>query len=525
MLPKKLTLMVQGTTSDAGKSTLVCALGRALKNKGISVAPFKSQNMALNSAVTEDGGEIGRAQALQAQACGLKPHTDFNPVLLKPTSDIGCQVIINGKPINHDELSSKGNMKARDYHNYKPTAMKAVLDAHKRLTQQYDWIVVEGAGSPAEINLRDRDIANMGFAEAVDCPVIIIADIDRGGVFAHIVGTLDCLSETEKNRVIGFVINRFRGDISLLQPGLDWLEEKTGKPVLGVLPYLMGLHLDSEDSVSLSDPLSDTLIDKSFSSEEKLKVVVPIYPRASNHTDLDPLAAHPQVDLHLVGPSIARLPIPPADLIILPGSKNTRADLAWLKEQGWLPYLQQHLRYGGKILGICGGLQMLGNNINDPLGLEGLAGNSEGFGWLDIETELLKDKTLKNVSGQLILPNQPACDIQGYEIHAGLTSTNTTQHSIIATSDQHICGLLSDDQQIMASYWHGLMDTPDALQAIMRWAGNTSQANNFQQVDYQQLREQSLDVLADSVEQHFDWKKLETALEIFNTESMLKPDD
>lgn len=539
MLPKKLTLMVQGTTSDAGKSTLVCALGRALKNKGISVAPFKPQNMALNSAVTEDGREIGRAQALQAQACGLKPHADFNPVLLKPTSDIGCQVIINGKPIDQSELASKGNMKARDYHNYKPTAMKAVLAAHKRLTQQYDWIVVEGAGSPAEINLRDRDIANMGFAEAVDCPVIIIADIDRGGVFAHIVGTLDCLSKSEQNRVIGFVINRFRGDISLLQSGLDWLEEKTGKPVLGVLPYLMGLHLDSEDSVSLSDPLSDTLIDKRFSSEEKLKVVVPIYPRASNHTDLDPLAAHPQVDLHLEGPSIARLPIPPVDLVILPGSKNTRADLAWLKEQGWLPYLQQHLRYGGKILGICGGLQMLGNSINDPRGIEGPAGNSKGFGWLDIETELLADKTLKNVSGQLTLPNQPSCDIQGYEIHAGLTldskdstKLNTSHHktgnsyqSIIATSDQHICGLLSDDQQILASYWHGLMDTPEALQAIMRWAGNTSQANNFQQVDYQQLREQSLDVLADSVEQHFDWKKLETALEIFNTESMLKPDD
>ena len=386
---QQLTLMVQGTTSDAGKSTLCCALGRVFKRQGIAVAPFKSQNMALNSAVTADGGEIGRAQALQAQACGLTPHTDFNPVLLKPTSDIGCQVIINGKAIlSPNGKANGGKMKARQYHDYKPTAMKAVLASHTRLRQQYDWVVAEGAGSPAEINLRERDIANMGFAEAVDCPVIIIADIDRGGVFAHIIGTLDCLSTSERKRVVGFVINRFRGDISLLQPGLDWLEEKTGKPVLAVLPYLQGLHLDSEDSVSLSD----TVEDKKLTQQQKLKVVVPIYPRVSNHTDLDPIAAHPQVDLELVGPSISAslaikaAHIPKADLVILPGSKNTRADLDWLKEQVWLPYLQQHLRYGGKILGICGGLQMLGKTINDPLGLEGLPGSSEGFAWLDEKT-------------------------------------------------------------------------------------------------------------------------------------------
>jgi adenosylcobyric acid synthase len=519
---KQLTLMVQGTTSDAGKSTLCCALGRVFKRQGISVAPFKSQNMALNSAVTEDGGEIGRAQALQAQACGLKSHTDFNPVLLKPTSDIGCQVIINGKPIlSPDGKAQGGKMKARQYHDYKPTAMKAVLASHKRLRQQYDWVVAEGAGSPAEINLRDRDIANMGFAEAVDCPVIIIADIDRGGVFAHIVGTLDCLSKSERNRVVGFVINRFRGDVSLLQPGLDWLEEKTGKPVLAVMPYLMGLHLDSEDSVSLSASLADNGSD----NQKKIKVVVPIYPRVSNHTDLDPIAAHPQVDLEVIGPSIsgssiasngvtAATHIPTADLVILPGSKNTRADLAWLKEQGWLPYLQQHLRYGGKVLGICGGLQMLGKKINDPLGLEGLPGNSEGFGWLDIKTELQPEKTLKNVTGKLNLPNQESCDIQGYEIHAGLTlaSSNSVENtSIITTEDDHICALLSEDQQILASYWHGLMDTPEALQAILRWAGAETKL-----VDYQELREKSLDALADSAFESFDWVKLEQSLAEFS---------
>ncbi len=528
---KQLTLMVQGTTSDAGKSTLCCALGRVFKRQGISVAPFKSQNMALNSAVTEDGGEIGRAQALQAQACGLKPHTDFNPVLLKPTSDVGCQVIINGKAIQSSNEGadgiSGGKMKARQYHDYKPTAMKAVLASHKRLMQQYDWVVAEGAGSPAEINLRDRDIANMGFAEAVDCPVIIVADIDRGGVFAHIVGTLDCLSESERNRVVGFVINRFRGDVSLLQPGLDWLEEKTGKPVLAVLPYLMGLHLDSEDSVSLSETLDDKEPDKggtqnSPGHQKKLKVVVPIYPRVSNHTDLDPIAAHPQVDLQLVGPSISgsqvteAAHIPKADLVILPGSKNTRADLAWLKEQGWLPYLQQHLRYGGKILGICGGLQMLGKVINDPHGLEGLIGSSEGFGWLNIETELQPDKMLKNVSGTLSLPNQKSCDIQGYEIHAGLTLTSLNSSgaeentSIIKTDNDHICALLSDDEQILASYWHGLMDTPEALQSILRWAGAETRL-----VDYQALREKSLDALADSAFESFDWVKLDKSLTEF----------
>jgi adenosylcobyric acid synthase len=519
---KQLTLMVQGTTSDAGKSTLCCALGRVFKRQGISVAPFKSQNMALNSAVTEDGGEIGRAQALQAQACGLKSHTDFNPVLLKPTSDIGCQVIINGKPIlNPDGKADGGKMKARQYHDYKPTAMKAVLASHERLRQKYDWVVAEGAGSPAEINLRDRDIANMGFAEAVDCPVIIVADIDRGGVFAHIVGTLDCLSKSERNRVVGFVINRFRGDVSLLQDGLDWLEEKTGKPVLAVMPYLMGLHLDSEDSVSLSESLEDNGSD----NQKKIKVVVPIYPRVSNHTDLDPIAAHPQVDLEVIGPSIsgssiasngvtAATHIPTADLVILPGSKNTRADLAWLKEQGWLPYLQQHLRYGGKVLGICGGLQMLGKTINDPLGLEGLPGNSEGFGWLDIKTELQPEKTLKNVTGKLNLPNQESCDIQGYEIHAGLTlaSSNSVENtSIITTEDDHICALLSEDQQILASYWHGLMDTPEALQAILRWAGAETKL-----VDYQELREKSLDALADSAFESFDWVKLEQSLAEFS---------
>ncbi len=267
------TLMIQGTTSDAGKSTLVAGLCRVLYRKGVKVAPFKPQNMALNSAVTVDGGEIGRAQAVQAQACGLMPHTDMNPILLKPNSDTGCQVIIQGKVVC--------NLEATGYHAYKPTAMRAVLDSYARLSNQYEAIVVEGAGSPAEINLREGDIANMGFAEAVDCPVILIADIDRGGVFAHIVGTLALLSESERARIVGFVINRFRGDIALLKSGLDWLEAETGKPVIGVIPYLHDLHIEAEDAVP------STALSQGESVENKLRIIVPMLPHISNHTDFD----------------------------------------------------------------------------------------------------------------------------------------------------------------------------------------------------------------------------------------------
>ena len=337
-------LMIQGTTSDAGKSTLVAALGRILYRRGVRVAPFKPQNMALNSAVTCDGGEIGRAQALQALACGLPPHSDFNPVLLKPTTDKRAQVIIHGKVAS--------DLDAKAYHAYKPRAMGAVLESWARLTAAYECVLVEGAGSPAEINLRDRDIANMGFAEAVDCPVILIADIDRGGVFAHLVGTLDLLSVSEQNRVVGFVINRFRGDIGLLEPGLAWLEERTGKPVLGVLPYLHGLMLDAEDAIATA------AVDGKKAA--KLKVIAPACPRVSNHNDLDPLRLHPEVDFRWIAPGEAP---PAADLIVLPGSKAVRADLDWLRGQGWDTAIARHLRYGGKVIGVCGGYNSFGKDL------------------------------------------------------------------------------------------------------------------------------------------------------------------
>lgn len=475
------TLMVQGTTSDAGKSTLVTALCRWLVRQGIGVVPFKPQNMALNSAVTAEGGEIGRAQAVQAQAANLAPHTDMNPVLLKPNSDTGSQVIIHGRAVT--------SMNAVAYHDYKAIAMQAVLASHARLSEAYPVVMVEGAGSPAEINLRANDIANMGFAEAVDCPVLLIADINRGGVFAHLVGTLQLLSPTEQARVKGFIINRFRGDIALLQPGLDWLEARTGKPVVGVLPYVMDLHLEAEDGIDRRQ------IDK---AAQVLKVVVPVLPRISNHTDFDPLRLHPQVDLQFIGPGQA---IPAADLIILPGSKSVRSDLAYVRANGWDTAIARHLRYGGKVLGICGGLQMLGEQVHDPLGLEGLAGSSEALGLLAFSTTLEQEKQLRNVRGRLLLED---AEVSGYEIHAGVTSGSALSNAAVLLDDGRRDGALSEDGQILGTYLHGVFETPAACSALLRWAG----LQDVQEVDYHALRERDIERLADLVENHLDTELL-----------------
>lgn len=475
------TLMVQGTTSDAGKSLLVAGLCRVLKRRGVRVAPFKPQNMALNSAVTVDGGEIGRAQALQAQAAGVEPHSDFNPVLLKPSSDVGAQVVIHGK-VRHD-------MDARTYHEYKPRAMAAVLESHRRLVATYDRVIVEGAGSPAEINLRDRDIANMGFAEAVDCPVILIADIDRGGVFAHLVGTLDLLSPSEQARVVGFVINRFRGDISLLQSGLDWLEERTGKPVLGVLPYLHGLHLDAEDAL----PRAAT-----GDAASRLSVIAPALPRIANATDCDPLRLHPQLAFRFIGPGEA---IPPADLIVLPGSKAVQADLGWLRAQGWEQAIRRHLRYGGKLIGICGGLQMLGHTLHDPQGHEGAPASVAGLGLLDLETTLAAEKRLMNVSGRLTFDDAA---VRGYEIHMGVSSGPALARPALRLDDGTADGAFSEDGQILATYVHGLFDAPEALTALLGWAGLRDAAH----FDLVSRREADLERLADALESSLDWSRL-----------------
>ncbi len=475
-------LMVQGCTSDAGKSTLVAGLCRVLARRGVDVAPFKPQNMALNSAVTIDGGEIGRAQALQAAAARVAPHTDFNPVLLKPSSDIGCQVILHGRVA--------AQLDARDYHAYKPRAMEAVMASWTRLRCGYSHVVIEGAGSPAEINLRDRDIANMGFAEAAHVPVLLVADIDRGGVFAHLVGTLDLLSASEQARVVGFVINRFRGDKTLLDPGLAWLERRTGKPVLGVVPYLHGLALDAEDALPRAAAATEGA---------RLRVIAPALPRISNATDADPLRHHPQVDFRFIVPDA---PIPAADLILLPGSKATRADLAWLRAQGWEAAIRRHLRYGGRLLAICGGMQMCGRTVRDPLGLEGPAGEDAGLELLDFVTTLHADKQLCNVTGRLQLPG--AAPVAGYEIHLGVSDGPALSRPALYLDGGRPDGALSADGQILASYVHGLLDRPEALAAVLAWAG----LRDARAYDLDAAREASLERLADTLEAHCDLARL-----------------
>ncbi len=467
-------LMVQGTTSDAGKSVLVAGLCRVLQRKGIKVAPFKPQNMALNSAVTKDGGEIGRAQAVQALAACVEPSVHMNPVLLKPNSDMGAQVILQGKAIE--------NMQAAGYQNYKKIAMPTVMDSFERLTNDYDSVMIEGAGSPAEINLRENDIANMGFAEEADVPVIIIADIDRGGVFAHLYGTLALLSQSEQDRVRGFVINRFRGDISLLESGLDWLEEKTGKPVIGVLPYLHGFDLEAEDAITANQNLDD---------QHVVNVVVPVFTRISNHTDFDALRLNPSINLRYVGKGER---IDNADVVILPGSKSVRSDLDYLRSQGWDKDLQRHLRYGGKVIGICGGYQMLGSLIHDPSGVEGAPGSSEGLGLLNIETTLTNEKALLNSKGTIEIEGKSAT-VEGYEIHVGVSTVSEKQPINLTHGKSD--GAISECNQILGTYLHGLFDNTDALELIFDWAGVKVKGES-----HQARKEEAINRIADAIEEH-----------------------
>ena len=486
------TLMIQGTTSDAGKTTLVAGLCRFFSKQTFKVALFIPQNMALNSAVTSCGGEIGRAQALQAKAANVALDVDFNPILLKPNSDTGAQVIIHGKAISA--------MEAAQYQDYKKTAMYAVLESHQRLSKQYQLIVVEGAGSPAEINLREGDIANMGFAEAVNCPVIIVADIDKGGVFAQLVGTLMLLSQSEQQRVVGFVINRFRGDIALLESGLTWLEQRTNKPVLGVLPYLHGLDISSEDAL---------VTQQGKTAAHKIRVVVLVYPHMSNHTDFDALRHHHNIDCQFLfakSPQI-KAAIPACDLIILPGSKNVIADLQFLRAQDWPQDIAKHLRYGGKILGICGGYQMLGKHIFDPLLIEGQISSCHGLDYLPITSELQAIKTLTNVQGQLHL-KQKNVTVTGYEIHAGksellIRSDIVTKPLITIDTEEH--GLVSEDDQVAGCYFHGLFDCPEALQLVMSWAGE----NVGQGVSIDELENIAINRISDACEQYLDMDKIE----------------
>ena len=486
-MKSKHTLMIQGTTSDAGKSVMVAAICRILANHGVSVAPFKPQNMALNSAVTPEGGEIGRAQAVQAFAAKIEPHTDMNPILLKPSSDTGAQVILNGKVL--------GCSSAVDYHQMKPKLLNEVLSAHQRLTDRYKAIIVEGAGSPAEINLRDRDIANMGFAEAADCPVIIVADIDKGGVFAHLVGTYELLSESEKNRVVGFIINKFRGDFALLAPGNKWLEEKLGVPVLATIPFIEQLYIEPEDALDFNQITTGS---------DVINITVIVYPRISNHTDFDALRLHPSVNLiYARYPSEAKA----SDVIILPGSKNTIDDLGYLLDNNWREHLDKHLRYGGKLIGICGGMQMLGQSIFDVNNVESSTCKKQGLNYLPLQTQLTDSKKLTNVSGYI---SKLGIEVSGYEIHMGRTKQTDKVKRLITLSNGDEEGYISDDNQIIASYLHGLFDNEAFLSWFLTWVTGKEVAK----LDYQAAREIQFEKLASEVEKHFDVRKILSLLDI-----------
>ncbi|MCP4411913.1 MAG: cobyric acid synthase [Gammaproteobacteria bacterium] len=482
----KGALMIQGTTSDAGKSIFVTGLCRLLQRKGISVAPFKPQNMALNSAVTSCGGEIGRAQALQAIACGLELRTDFNPVLLKPSSDKQSQVIIQGKAVEQLDANTFGNIKT--------LAFDKVLESYHRLKNEFDVVLIEGAGSPAEINLRKNDIANMGFAEAVDCPVVLISDINRGGVFAHLTGTVNLLSESEQERINGFVINQFRGDLGLLQPGVDWLENYSNKPVLGVLPHLKNLKLDAEDAI---DP-------NIYTQAASINIKIPVLQRISNHTDFEPLKWYPDVNMQFIG---ADESLENTDLIIIPGSKNVREDLLYLQQQGWDKQIYKHLRYGGKLIGICGGYQMLGNYIHDLNGIEGEQGSSKALSLLDFETSLASDKQLKQVKGHFNIAGKHG-KLQGYEIHCGISTGSALDNHFAELVDQEnnisLDGAISNDNQIIGTYLHGLFESKDSLETILNWvSGKNCEAKNWAEI-----REAELERLADAFEEYLDIEKI-----------------
>ena len=484
----KAAIMFQGTGSDVGKSLIVAGLARAYTKRGLTVRPFKPQNMSNNAAVTVDGGEIGRAQALQARACGIAPSVHMNPVLLKPQSEIGSQIVVQGKVF--------GQAKASDYHRLKPQLMDKVLESFRHLQDEADLVLVEGAGSPAEVNLRAGDIANMGFAEAAGLPVILIGDIDRGGVIASIAGTRMLLPEHEAARLKGFLINKFRGDIALFTDGLRIIEEKTGLPGLGVIPWFEQANLlPAEDAVALDG--------YEARRDGYIKIVVPRLPRISNFDDLDPLRAEPDVRLEILSPG---QPLPgDADLVLLPGSKSTIGDLQALLAAGWDIDLKAHVRRGGWVLGLCGGYQMLGARLDDPDGTEGPAGNCAGLGLLDVTTVLSGTKTLTEVVGRDVATGMA---VRGYEMHIGVTSGPALVRPMLKL-DSHADGACSADGRVMGCYVHGLFAADEFRHAFL----NRLRQRDASGVAYDALVENLLDGLADHLERHAD---LDRMLEIAN---------
>jgi adenosylcobyric acid synthase len=470
--------MIQGTCSDVGKSLLVAGLARAFTRRGLKVRPFKPQNMSNNAAVTADGGEIGRAQALQARAARVPLSVHMNPVLLKPQSDVGAQVVVQGKVM--------GNAKAREYQGLKPRLLGAVLDSFGRLAGECDLVLVEGAGSASEVNLRANDIANMGFARAADVPVVLVGDIDRGGVIASLVGTKTVIEFADAEMIVGFIVNRFRGDPSLFDDGMKTVRERTGWPALGLVPYFTEAHrLPAEDAVILQEQ-------KAGHADGRVRIAVLVYPRIANFDDFDPLRLDPGVDLVFVGP---HQPVPgDAKLVILPGSKSTIGDLVFLRQQGWDIDIKAHARRGGHVLGLCGGYQMLGRTVADPLGIEGPAGSVEGLGLLDVVTEMTPDKSTIPVQGR---DCATGAAVSGYEIHLGRTEGADCARPMLMLGERPD-GAESRDGRVRGTYVHGLFTSDEFRRA---WLAQFSVAS---QLAYEERIEQALDALADHLDAHLD---------------------
>ena len=480
-------LMFQGTGSDVGKSLIVAGLCRLLANRGVSVRPFKPQNMSNNAAVTADGGEIGRAQALQARAARVAPSVDMNPVLLKPQSEIGSQIVVQGRVV--------GTAKAREYQARKPQLMAYVLDSFAKLRAQCDIVLVEGAGSASEVNLRANDIANMGFARAVNAPVILIGDIDRGGVIASLCGTATVVDPEDAKLIAGFIVNKMRGDPSLFASGMDFVAERTGWARIGLVPHFRDAHrLPAEDVYGLEvSPATAP-----GAAAHRVRVVVPVLPHIANFDDLDPLRLEPGVELILLRNG-APLPVD-TDLVILPGSKATIADLAALRAFGWDADIIAHHRRGGRVLGLCGGYQMLGRSISDPDGIEGPPGSAEGLGLIDITTELAGDKSLVAVKGRTIADDVA---VDGYEMHIGRTIGAGIQRPLVQLDDGRLDGAVSADGRVSGTYLHGFFAGDAQRAAWLARLGSPASS-----LAYDELVEQTLDALAAHLEAHLDVEKL-----------------
>ena len=469
-------LMIQGTGSDVGKSLIVAGLARSLTRRGLRVLPFKPQNMSNNAAVTVDGGEIGRAQALQAQAAGVAPHTDMNPVLLKPETDIGAQIVVQGRRV--------ATLHAREYAAMKPALMKVVLESFARLKERADLVMVEGAGSAAEVNLRKADIANMGFARSADVPVVLVGDIDRGGVIAQLVGIKAVLDPEDAAMIRGFIVNKFRGDPSLFDDGYHLIESRTSWRGFGVLPYFARAgELPAEDAMGLGEARKPG----------KCRIAFLALSRIANFDDLDPLKLEPEIDLVMVRPGEA---IPgDARLVILPGSKSTRGDLAFLRSQGWDIDLLAHHRRGGHVLGVCGGYQMLGHIVADPEGIEGPPGETPGLGLLDVKTVMTPQKTVTRVTASHAATDEP---IEAYEIHIGLTEGEDRARPFAVLNGAPE-GAVSADGRVHGSYLHGLFASDSFRKAFL--ARMDIPAANLH---YRARVESTLDALADHIENHLD---------------------